>query len=83
MIWFYNPIKSLIELKQIINQLMQLTTINYSFDCSATKESYLDGGGAMTDWPLLQEKVYYVFSTKMDKYQKEFIVSYSKWNKIK
>ena len=57
MIWFYNPIKSLIELKQIINQLMQLTTINYSFDCSATKESYLDGGGAMTDWPLLQEKI--------------------------
>ena len=63
MIWFYNPIKWLIELKQIINQLMQLTTVNYSFDCSATKKSYLDGGGAMTDWALLQEKVYCVFST--------------------
>ena len=55
---------------------MQLTTINYSFDCSATKESYLDGGGAMTDWPLLQEKVYGVFSTKINKSERELLLSY-------
>ena len=50
----------------------------YLYESSTTKESrsYLDGGQAMTDWPLLQEKVYCVFSTWMNKSQRELISSY-------
>ena len=41
---------------------MKLNKLNH---CSTTKESsfYLNDGQAMTDWPLLPEKVYFVLST--------------------